>query len=612
MKRDKRDNKKKRKPKYNPYQNTVYMLKFAAEKKKSVIVLCILGVILTLCSNLINLFVAPAVLRAVESKASLETVILTIVSFAGAIILIRWLLGYIQANNDLGRVYLRVSMMEMINLKQMRTSYPNTEDNKFLEKRDFCKSKLFDSSGAPEAIWGDFSTILTNFLGFIIYLLLISNVDIFLAILCVIIPIIVFFIQKKIKRWEYEHREEEAKYSGHMYWIHASSKDIAIAKDIRIFGMTDWLKRLYKKTLALYKDYAKRGVKHYMIGDVVNFTANFLRNGIVYVYLIIFTFNNGLSASEFLLYLNAVSGFSEWIYGFIDCFLGLQHKSHNLSIIREFLETPENFLFEEGKATVPEENKIYDIELRNVSFKYPESENFVLKNLNLHINSGENLAVVGLNGAGKTTLVKLICGFYDPTEGEVLLNGEDIKKFNRRDYYKYFSAVFQEFSILQASVAENIAQCEPKDINYERVKYCAEKSGIDKKINTLPKGYETHIGRFVYDDGIILSGGESQKLFLARALYKDSPIIILDEPTAALDPIAENEIYQKYSDMTDGKTSVYISHRLASTRFCDRIIYLENGIIAEEGTHEKLISKNGKYAELFNIQSYYYKEEIGS
>ena len=214
---------------------------------------------------------------------------------------------------------------------------------------------------------------------------------------------------------------------------------------------------------------------------------------------------------------------------------------------------------------------------------------------------------MGQNGAGKTTLVKLICGFYDPTEGAVLLNGTDIREFNRREYYALFSAVFQQFSVLDVTLAENVAQQE--NIDMERVKACVDKAGLTGKVESLTQGYETHIGRLVYEDGVELSGGETQRLMLARALYKGAPMLILDEPTAALDPIAENEIYLKYNEMTKGCTSVYISHRLASTRFCDRIILIADGKISEEGTHDSLMEHGGLYTEMFEVQSKYYREE---
>lgn len=187
-----------------------------------------------------------------------------------------------------------------------------------------------------------------------------------------------------------------------------------------------------------------------------------------------------------------------------------------------------------------------------------------------------------------------------------MLNGRDIRNYNRRDYYQMFSAVFQTFSLLAGSIAVNVAQSE-KEINEERVRECIAKAGLSEKIESLPDQYETLLERSVYQEAVMLSGGEMQRLMLARALYKDAPVIVLDEPTAALDPLAEEDIYRKYQSMTEGKSSVYISHRLASTRFCDRIILIQDGIIKEEGTHAELLAQGGVYAELFNIQSEYYR-----
>ena len=243
----------------------------------------------------------------------------------------------------------------------------------------------------------------------------------------------------------------------------------------------------------------------------------------------------------------------------------------------------------------------------DVSFHYPGTERDILRHIDLTIHPGEKLAVVGLNGAGKTTMVMLLCGFYDPTEGRVLLNGQDIREFDRSAYYRLFSAVFQGFSILDTTIAECVAQT-TEHIDRVKVDHCLAQAGLTEAIAKFPQGVDTHFGREVYLDGVQLSGGQTQRLMLARALYKDGPILVLDEPTAALDPIAENDIYQKYSDMTAGKTSVFISHRLASTRFCDRILFIADGGIAEEGTHKELLAKGGAYAELFAVQSRYYQE----
>ena len=332
-----------------------------------------------------------------------------------------------------------------------------------------------------------------------------------------------------------------------------------------------------------------------------------VRSGAVFASLIYQTFEEGLSVSQFFLYVTAANSFTLWVTGILDHFSRLHRQSLDLSVIREYLEWPEPFLLEQGKPLVQEAGKAYELRLKNVSFSYPGSGKDTISHMNLVVSPGEKLAVVGLNGAGKTTLVKLLCGFLDPSEGVVLLNGQDIRQYNRRDYYRLFSAVFQDFSVLEASVAENVAQ-KVDGIDLKRVEESITLAGLEEKAGSLPYGLDTKIGRQVYEEGVELSGGQTQRLMLARALYKQAPVILLDEPTAALDPIAENDIYLKYSQMAEGRTSVFISHRLASTQFCDRILFLEHGQIVEEGTHRQLLERKGRYASLFEIQSRYYRE----
>ena len=250
-----------------------------------------------------------------------------------------------------------------------------------------------------------------------------------------------------------------------------------------------------------------------------------------------------------------------------------------------------------------------EIELKNVSFRYEKSQPYVLKNFSLMIRPGEHLAVVGLNGAGKTTLIKLICGLIDPTDGQVLYNGKPITEYNRVELYQMYSAVFQQFSIMPVTVEEIVAEAPTVQVDSERVKKCLELAGMWERIQKLPDKLQSQYGRTIYDEGIEFSGGETQKLLLARSIYKSAPILLLDEPTAALDPIAESELYQKYNQISEGKTAVFISHRLASANFCDRIILIENGAICEEGTHRELLAKKGKYYNLFELQAKYYREE---
>ena len=284
----------------------------------------------------------------------------------------------------------------------------------------------------------------------------------------------------------------------------------------------------------------------------------------------------------------------------------VQDGAMQISDFREAMELPDRLNRGEG---IPTPKGPFTIEFRNVSFKYPQGEKKILDNVSFRIESGEKIALVGLNGAGKTTLTMLMCGLFMPDEGEVLLDGHPLTEYNRDEIYALFGFVPQNYHLLPVSIARNIASAMTDDeIDREKLEYCIETAGLAEKIASLPNGAETPINREVNRDGIELSGGETQKLLLARLLYKNPPCIILDEPTAALDPIAEDRMYRRYNEIAANATSVFISHRLASTRFCDRIFLLEGANFVESGTHEELMERGGKYRELFDIQSKYYRE----
>ena len=599
----------KERPKYNMWQNTAFMLQTAWQKQKSVIVLCLLPALLNVSIQLTELLIAPAILQKVETHAPLTSLLTTIFIFTGILLFLKSLQAYIDPNLLFGRINVRIALLMKLAEKKTTTSFPNTEDTERNRIREKAENTLNSNSSAGEAIWNTLTGLLTNVLGFILYLLLLSSLHPVLLCIVLTTSITGYFVNKKIHEWGYTHREEESEYIKQLNFFYSQAQNRVMAKDIRLFGIRNWLEELYEKNYRLLLNFWMRREKKYMLASILDVVLSFLRNGLIYSYLIQLVLQNGLSASEFLLYFTAVDGFTSWITGILSNFSTLHKQSLELCTLREYLDIPEPFLFEQGKPLQVDSHETYTLELKNVTFRYPGKDTDTFTNFNLKIKAGEKLAIVGLNGAGKTTLVKLLCGFYDPNEGEVLLNGINIKEYNRNDYYKLFSAVFQQFSVLESTLSENVAQTY-ENIDMKRVKEVIAKAGLTKKVESFPKQYNTYIGRTVFEDGVELSGGETQRLMLARALYKNAPIIVLDEPTAALDPIAENDIYLKYNEMTKGRTSIYISHRLASTRFCDRILFIENGKIVEEGTHEQLLQNNGSYAELFHIQSKYYQESF--
>lgn len=599
--------KKKEKPLYNLWQNTAWMMGNAWKTRKSVLFLCVAVAAGAVALSLTELFVTPAVLQKVETAAPFPELLGAVIGFALLLMLVSALNAYLGQNTLFGRIEVRLSIIKMMTRKYDVTSYPNTEDPAVLKKYEKAQNATNNNYAATEAIWNTLADLLKNIAGFVIYLALLSSLDPVLLVVVLATAVIGFFVSQRINQWGYRHREEEAGYQKKALYIANKAPQRALGKDIRVFGLRPWLRDVFDSTMRLYSDFIARREKVYLWADVVDVLLSFLRNGIAYVYLIAMALNQGLPASQFLLYFTAIGGFTTWITGILAGFSTLNLQSMDLSTIREFLEIPELFLFEDGKH-LKAENIPYEIELRNVRFRYPGAEQDTLHDLNLTIHAGEKLAVVGLNGAGKTTLVKLICGFYDPTEGEVLLNGQNIKQYNRRDYYKLFTAVFQNFSILETTLADNITQ-NMENIDTERMKDCIEKAGLTEKVDSLKDGIDTHVGRAVYEDGMDLSGGETQRLMLARALYKGAPIMVLDEPTAALDPIAEYEVYSHFDELVSDKTAIYISHRLSSCRFCDEIAVFDHGQVVQQGSHDSLLAdEDGQYAKLWHAQAQYYEK----
>lgn len=595
-------------PKYNMAQNSWFMIKLAwTSGEKKVIVLGLLSALLAVALNLIDLYVSPTILSVVERQASIAELILAIAGFALALMLVSAASAYVNTNILYGRISVRCEIINLLNRKMAMTSYQNIYDERFKTLKIKVQEAINSNTSAAEAIWTTLTDLTTTIVGFAFYVVLMSSVQPLLLVVILATTVISYLLSNHLNGWGYRHRDEGSNYESQIYYLDRCSGNLTLAKDIRIFGLRPWINELYSKSVAAYTAFHNKAQSVYVWGKIVDLVLTFLRNAFCYAYLIGLVINNGLSVSEFLLFFSAVGGFTAWVSGILGGFNTLHKQSLDISSVRECIDFHEPFRFEDGEPIKTEENRLYEIRLENVSYRYPGADKDTLTNINLTLHPGEKLAVVGLNGAGKTTLIKLICGFLNPTEGRILLDGKDIRDYNRRDYYKMFSAVFQEFSLLAGTIATNVAQ-DSVDIDIERVKDCVEKAGLRKKIESLKDGYETYLNREVYEEAILLSGGETQRLMLARALYKNAPFIVLDEPTAALDPIAESEMYQKYNEMTSGKSSIYISHRLASTRFCDRIIMITDGGIGEEGTHEELLKAGGKYAELFEVQSKYYKE----
>ena len=401
----------KQRPKYNMWQNTAFMLRIAWQTQKSVIVLCLLPALLNVGIQLTELLIAPAILQKVEMHAPLTTVLATIFIFTGLLLFLKSLQAYIDPNLLFGRINVRLALLTKLCEKKTATSFPNTENTEINSIREKAENTLNSNSSAGEAIWGTLTGLITNIFGFIVYLLLLSSLNPILIFIVLTTSISGYFVNKKIHKWGYTHREEESEYIKQLNFFYNHAQNRIIAKDIRLFGIRAWLEELYEKNYRLLLNFWMRCEKKYMLASILDVVLSFLRNGLIYIYLIQLVLHNGLLASEFLLYFTAVDGFTSWITGILNGFSTLHNQSLELCTLREYLDIAEPFLFEQGKPLRVNPHEAYTLELKQVTFRYPGKDTDTFTNFNLKIKAGEKLAIVGLNGAGKTTLVNFCAAF---------------------------------------------------------------------------------------------------------------------------------------------------------------------------------------------------------
>ena len=409
-------------------------------------------------------------------------------------------------------------------------------------------------------------------------------------------------VQNKLNEFGNETwRKNEHGNSMSSYFFSACN-DVKNGKDIRLFAMQNMmLKQIDKINLFvnnIFKDYAFALAQSY---SFIAFMTQILA-GCIYIYVGISVIEGNVSIGSVVLYAGSITSMTNSVTDLIGYYNSLAFRFEYLGNYEEFINS-KNMHYDGTLPIEKRDDYEYEFEFKNVSFKYPNTENYVLKNINLKLNVNKRFAIVGQNGAGKTTLIKLLCRLYEPTEGEILLNGINIEKYDYEEYTNVFSVVFQDFKLFPLPLDQNIAGSE--DVDDERCLEVLEQVGLKDKVTNWPEQHKTLLYKNL-GDGINVSGGEAQKIAIARALYKDAPFVIMDEPTAALDPIAESEIYENFNEMIHDKTAIFISHRMSSCKFCDEIIVFKDGEITQQGSHDELVEKDGLYQELWNAQAQYY------
>lgn len=496
-----------------------------------------------------------------------------------------------------------------------RADLEQLENPDFLDMQEKAKKFLYSD-------WHGFGYLLDSALNIVGQVFTLAGVAAIIATLDVRVVLIFLVLTGAGTFAEGRAKERAAKLTeqisadqrGWMYYARLF-ENFDYGKEIRLNAMGDWLLKRERAFFTRVNDNLKQQNDGYIRSGLIGSGCTFLQQCAAYTWLILRTMQGGISVGSFTMYVSAVTSFASALRTVLDNLTEIRVYDRFYDRLDEYLSVPARLRGDVGdrnsdisarneKRILPEGEHV--IEFRNVGFRYSGSDTWALRDVNLTLKPETKLAVVGENGAGKTTFVKLLTRLYDPTEGVIMMDGIPIQEYDYDSYMSAFSAVFQDYRLFSFSLEENVTLASPAD--ERRVENILRRVGLGEKLDDLPKGIHTAVYKNFDENGFEPSGGEGQRIALARALYKDAPIVVLDEPTAALDPRAEFELYQHFNELTKGKTAVYISHRLSSTRFCDEIMVFADGRIVERGTHEELMKREGVYAELFKMQAQFYRE----
>ncbi len=583
--------------------NLRYMLRNWITWDKKSLAYFIIRVPALVLQPIITAYIPKAMIDCIEQGVTTERLILVVALLSLLLTLTIWMDPFMSELVRGGARIVRMRYAVMAFRKNLSTDYVNIES---LEKREIQKRAEDFYSGR----WSGGSNFIDTcnyfcvaVVGVITSSALIIKIDIFMILIILATCAGQFVLLRVINEKIRENLDSRATFRTKFDYFYKNSKDTAAAKDIRLYGFQDYFIKALADTLCQIEKIISKYTHQCAAFDAVTATLNLLREAVAYIYLVYLVTKGKITVSDFIFYFGIITGFSNWVVSLVYSYTQIERCCNECGSYRKYIESEDT----SDKGTPFTDNQINSIELKNVCYKYPSAQNDTLKNINLKFSGNENIAIVGENGAGKTTLIKLLCGLYSPTDGNIYINGKNADTLSKESLFDLFSAIFQDYYFLPMTIAQNLTG----EIDYDEKKlYSAlEKAGIIDKINTLKDKENSLMDKEVYKNAVDFSGGEKQKLLLAKAIYKNAPVLILDEPTAALDPIAENELYLKYNELTKDKLSFFISHRLSSTRFCDRIIFISDGQIAEEGTHDELMALKGKYYKMYQLQSYYYKEQ---
>ena len=593
----------------HPFDTTLQNLRYIAQNwlrwdKKGTALVFLRVPVLVLVPT-VTALIPKLIVDAVTAQIPLRQFMWLLLGMALAAAFLSWLDPFMEEKLDAFQQHIGMRYAVQAFEKLLYLDYASLESYEGRQKLERCKKFAFEGKYADGA-WAAvrLTGLCTGLLGIFAYTLLLSLVHPLLIVIILAACALEFLCYRAINRLARVTEEQMVRDEMGFAYFFRVAADPAFGKEARLTGAADWLLWHLARHTASYEKIMRwftRGTTRISAWQTLCALG---RDAAVFGFLLYAVLQGKTSAADFLFCFGLAAGFSAWLNGLAGHISSLQRIAGECRKYREFLALPQSAVQPGGAAPFAQ---IDQIEFRNVSFAYDTGEP-VLKNISCTVRGGESIAIVGENGAGKTTLVKLLCGLYRPTSGQILVNGIDITQLDSAGYFRLFSAVFQDYTLLPASILANIAIAEQAD--EARVRDALQKANLLEKTQQLRDGIHTKLVKQLNADAAELSGGETQRLLLARALYRDAPILVLDEPTAALDPLAEEKLYLQYREFTRDKTSFYISHRLTSTRFCERILFLRDGEIAESGSHDALLQRGGAYSQMYEVQGFYYREEV--
>lgn len=595
---------------YHILQNILFLLKGIRQEHPRLLVLLALEAVLSVISPVFGIYIPKIALELSLSGADTGR-ILWILGMVGLLLAVSMALagmaheGRYMMYNDMRRYY-----QTMLFLQSLECDYKYVESEEGQVRYGQAMSTLQNGDWSATSVMIVAATdMVVSTLCFFIYSGILSACNPYMILLLLALSLISLAGTRHAQGYEYRHRDQAAEYEKKLRYVTDTGSSTAFGKDMRLYRAGAWFVDLRSSLIGQSMKLTQRIQNRYFAAGIVNALVLLVRDGVAYAWLIYAVRSGQISIADFTLYFGAVTAFSGFVSRMVDSINQLNSANMQMNPLRDFLDHTREPQPESGTLVETADLKDTSIEFQDVCFSYQTGEK-VLDHLNLKIRAGEKAALVGVNGAGKTTIVKLLCGFYQPDSGRILIGGQDTACFQKTDLRELFSVVFQDIYIPPFTVAENVSMQEAQKTDRGRVRDCLEKAELWEKISMCEQGMDMPVTREI-TEGLVLSGGQQQKLLLARALYKNAPILILDEPTAALDPVAESQTYEQFHKTAFNKTTLYISHRLASTRFCDKIAFLSGGRITEEGTHEELMKTGGDYQQMYALQSQYYKEGEG-